>query len=84
MSSEEMRIELESFVNTDLREGWRGWPLKAENHKSAVRRPQTGDACRLLMQKHELPQALRTLRLFDWEKRRIRVGTRYVSHEMRS
>jgi len=28
MSSEEMRVELESFVNAGLREGWRGWPLK--------------------------------------------------------
>lgn len=30
MSSEEMRNELEAFVNTGLREGWCGWPLKAE------------------------------------------------------
>jgi hypothetical protein len=29
MSSEQMRIELEAFVNTGLREGWRGWPLRA-------------------------------------------------------
>jgi hypothetical protein len=28
MSSEEMRNELEAFVNAGLREGWRGWPLK--------------------------------------------------------
>ena len=28
MSSEEMRVELEAFVNTGLREGWCGWPLK--------------------------------------------------------
>ena len=28
MSSEEMRMELESFVNAGLREGWHGWPLK--------------------------------------------------------
>jgi len=26
MSSEEMRTELEIFVNEGLREGWRGWP----------------------------------------------------------
>ena len=26
MSSEEMRIELERFVNTGLQEGWTGWP----------------------------------------------------------
>jgi len=31
MSSEEMRIELEAFVNTGLREGWSGWPLKEGN-----------------------------------------------------
>jgi hypothetical protein len=30
MNSEEMRNELESFVNTGLREGWNGWPLKVE------------------------------------------------------
>jgi hypothetical protein len=28
MSSEEMREELESFVNQGLEEGWYGWPLK--------------------------------------------------------
>lgn len=28
MNSEEMRVELESFVNAGLRQGWRGWPLK--------------------------------------------------------
>ena len=26
MSSEEMRTELEIFVNQGLREGWHGWP----------------------------------------------------------
>jgi hypothetical protein len=26
MSSEEMRTELETFVNKGLQEGWRGWP----------------------------------------------------------
>jgi hypothetical protein len=31
MSSEEMRTELEIFVNEGLREGWRGWPLKGES-----------------------------------------------------
>lgn len=30
MSSEEMRIELESFVNQGLQEGWGGWPPKRE------------------------------------------------------
>jgi len=34
MSSEEMRNELEAFVNAGLREGWRGWPLKEENRTS--------------------------------------------------
>ena len=31
MSSEEMRVELEAFVNIGLREGWCGWPLKEES-----------------------------------------------------
>ena len=30
MSSDEMRIELESFVNKGLKEGWCGWPLKSQ------------------------------------------------------
>ena len=30
MSSEEMGIELESFVNQGLREGWGGWPPKGK------------------------------------------------------
>ena len=34
MSSEEMRTELEIFVNEGLREGWRGWPLKSANDKT--------------------------------------------------
>jgi hypothetical protein len=34
MSSEEMRVELEAFVNAGLREGWRGWPLKEESRMS--------------------------------------------------
>lgn len=34
MSSEEMRNELEAFVNTGLREGWCGWPVKEENRVS--------------------------------------------------
>ena len=28
MSAEQMRMELEAFVNTGLREGWHGWPMK--------------------------------------------------------
>jgi hypothetical protein len=31
MSAEEMRTELEMFVNEGLREGWGGWPLKQES-----------------------------------------------------
>ena len=34
MSSEEMRNELEAFVNTGLRKGWHGWPLKEESRMS--------------------------------------------------
>jgi len=34
MSSEEMRVELEAFVNAGLQEGWRGWPLKEESRVS--------------------------------------------------
>jgi hypothetical protein len=30
MSAEDMRAELEMFVNKGLREGWNGWPLKQE------------------------------------------------------
>ncbi len=29
MDSEEMRAELERFVNAGLQEGWHGWPLKS-------------------------------------------------------
>ena len=28
MSSEEMRVDLESFVNKGIEEGWKGWPLR--------------------------------------------------------
>ena len=31
MSSEEMRVELETFVNAGLQEGWSGWPLKGQS-----------------------------------------------------
>jgi len=34
MSSEEMRMELEAFVNAGLREGWGGWPLKVETGRT--------------------------------------------------
>jgi hypothetical protein len=36
MSAEEMRIELEAFVNKGLREGWCGWPLKQRWGKGRV------------------------------------------------
>jgi hypothetical protein len=31
MGPEEMRMELERFVNVGLQEGWSGWPLKVES-----------------------------------------------------
>ncbi|MEN6578091.1 MAG: hypothetical protein ABFD90_17235 [Phycisphaerales bacterium] len=30
MNPEEMRMELERFVNAGLQAGWTGWPLKTE------------------------------------------------------
>jgi len=30
MSSDEMRVDLEFFVNKGIREGWHGWPLKSQ------------------------------------------------------
>ncbi len=39
MSSEEMRVELEVFVNAGLREGWCGWPVKLENGMDQVLSP---------------------------------------------
>lgn len=30
MNSDEMRVELESFVNKGITEGWHGWPLKSQ------------------------------------------------------
>lgn len=30
MSAEQMRMELESFVNQGLQEDWRGWPMKGQ------------------------------------------------------
>jgi len=40
MSSEEMRIELESFVNQGLQEGWGGWPPKSNTEKTGGGRPK--------------------------------------------
>ncbi len=39
MSSEEMRTELEIFVNQGLREGWRGWPR--HDNRGFHRTPRT-------------------------------------------
>ena len=56
MSSEEMRVDLESFVNKGLHEGWRGWPVKYESgrHNALVDwsdpRP-TGANCRVAVLK---------------------------------
>ncbi len=36
MSAEEMRTELEAFVNKGLREGWCGWPVKQELGKGRM------------------------------------------------
>ncbi len=53
MSSEEMRTELEIFVNQGLREGWCGWPrhdnqgfsgnTRTNKTSGAVRRPRCSD-----------------------------------------
>jgi len=53
MSAEDMRIELETFVNQGLQEGWRGWPMKgqfADQHDSdGVRHTAAaGIGCRVL------------------------------------
>jgi hypothetical protein len=47
MSSEEMRTELEIFVNQGLREGWRGWPRHDSrgSHKT-LRTDGTKRTCR--------------------------------------
>jgi hypothetical protein len=89
MSSEEMRIELERFVNAGLQEGWHGWPRKAET----CREPRFGD--RLGATAERTGRETRddwacffgtrgTLRLFDWERRMIRAGSRFVSQQSRS
>ena len=44
MSSEEMRTELEIFVNEGLREGWRGWPR--HDSRGFHRTAQTGGTTR--------------------------------------
>lgn len=44
MNSEQMRAELEIFVNEGLRAGWRGWPLKSETQKGRSARERSGVA----------------------------------------
>jgi hypothetical protein len=44
MSSEEMRAELEIFVNQGLQQGWRGWPLKGDNSRSGSRKNRSRTA----------------------------------------
>jgi hypothetical protein len=44
MSSEQMRTELEIFVNIGLREGWRGWPLKSEVQEGRPRSSRSSGA----------------------------------------
>lgn len=52
MKSDEMRVELESFVNTGITQGWQGWPLKSQLlcRQGEFRRPhraaaETTNAC---------------------------------------
>ncbi len=44
MSSEDMRVELESFVNRGLQEGWHGWPRKGAHRRDEAQgeRPAGG------------------------------------------
>jgi hypothetical protein len=92
MSAEEMRIELETFVNAGLEEGWRGWPRKAQTSLSLTFRgwlpvaaESTGRAGRDGSTSFIEPQgALGTLRLFDWERGMIRAGARFASQQSRS
>jgi hypothetical protein len=92
MSSEEMRIELERFVNAGLEEGWHGWPRKAETrqeplfcgrlHAAAERagRETRDDSAPFV----EPLGTCGSIRLFDWERRMIRAGARFVSQQSRS
>jgi hypothetical protein len=92
MSSEEMRIELERFVNAGLQEGWHGWPRKAEACQTprfcgrlhaategAGWEARDGSASFV-----EPSGAFGTLRLFDWERRMIRAGARFASQQSSS
>jgi hypothetical protein len=55
MSSEEMRVDLESFVNQGLAQGWLGWPVKGRGTDEdpqpiggpAMQRCRMGEALRL-------------------------------------
>ncbi len=92
MSSEEMRIELERFVNAGLEEGWHGWPRKAEDCQTPRFRSRlhaategTGREARDDSVSFVEPcGTLGTLRLFDWERRMIRAGARFASQQSRS
>ena len=92
MSSEEMRIELETFVNAGLREGWRGWPVKAQADagQTVDSRLYTTAGATSFDGRRDVTalvgpdQAFGTTRLFDWEHRRIRAGARLVSHQSNS
>jgi hypothetical protein len=89
MSSEEMRIELEAFVNAGLREGWHGWPLKGQTGMRPAMHSRwyaaVGGTDRRDSTVRVVPlEAPGAVRLFDWEHRRIRAGARLVSHESRS
>jgi hypothetical protein len=92
MSSEEMRIELETFVNAGLREGWHGWPLKGANHQDQVFGGRWhGPVARMerASGQHSIlgggpDGGFGALRLFDWERKKIRAGARFISQQSRS
>jgi hypothetical protein len=92
MSSEEMRIELETFVNVGLQEGWHGWPRKAEACQTPRFRgplyavtPGTGREARDdSASSAGSRETFGALRLFDWERGMIRAGARFVSQQSRS
>lgn len=86
MSAEEMRVELERFVNVGLQEGWHGWPRRAEAGQGSRFRGrwhattegaarETGDDSVSFGGPHG---AFGTLRRFDRERRMIRVGTPFA------
>jgi hypothetical protein len=89
MSSEEMRVELERFVNAGLQEGWHGWPRKADacsgpRFGGRLRATTEGTAREDSVSFVEPYAAFSTSRLFDWERRMIRAGARFASQQSRS